>query len=383
MGFFSMNEHSNLGNIEFPTLEGYCGTVGAGIALVEGYENDMALFTASIQADFSETAAIKEGADLEPLQEASIAGAGQALKNFFVKLGAKIKSIFMAFISKIESYMGTDTKKYVERYRKQVFNGKGFDKMKAKYSEPTHDTYQNGKMFSDITINISDAANITNTEDLREDTINEYLSACVEGTVDGAKEFAEKYHEECFKDEEVKDNWSVESINTIANRLVSNQKLLTEVRKKNDSLQSSIKKVIVAIDKEVVNVAKKFPEKGSTQSSTQQQYKVASDANTGKYSFDDGKTGNGSHSGSNTDLQKALGKAQIQASAIQAAIMTYSQCLFKEIKFGLAQDRRIYAQAVAYHSRNLKEDASLLEAIGEAAEWDAMTEMDAFDYQVA
>lgn len=126
MAFFSLNEHSNLyRNFEFPEVTGYYGTIGCGVALVEGYQNDYAIFEAQVYSDMQELQYMHEGYtdEIVALQESALGNMWEAIKKFFVKLGAKIKAIFTSFMAKLESYFTKDLKAYVKKYEKSL-NGK-------------------------------------------------------------------------------------------------------------------------------------------------------------------------------------------------------------------------------------------------------------------
>lgn len=372
MGFFSMNEHSNLAsNFEFPVVEGYDGTIGCGIALVEGYQNDLALFTAAVQYDMSEMYSIKEGVSDEVLQEGAVETAKrmwEAIKQFFIKLGAKIKAIFTAFIAKLQSYFTKDLKGFVKKYEKNL-NGKDFKDMKAKFSKPKFgDSYIGGKSasdsFNDVTFEV-DYTKKAKEDYERSEVLESYYKLVSGSKATTKKEYNEWLHEECFEDEEMKDDWDPVSVRACGARLTTNTKALSDLEKSNKNAQTAIKKVIDNIEKEqkrVDGLWKNSKDGKTTDKSTSYM--------TGFVTGDDGKPKAGSSvavGSANSDIvemQKALTNIREDASCYQEVILAVCAGLIAETKFGIAQDKRIFTKAVGY--KTVKEE-TLLTAIEECA----------------
>lgn len=380
MGLYSSNTLSNLNIIEFPTVEGYVGTVGAGIALVEGYQNDFALFQAGISGDFAEIAAMQEGADLLPLQEASIKGFFDKIIEFFKKLGAKIKAIFTTFAAKMSSYFTKDNKDFVKKYEKVVFaGGRDYSKMKAKYSKPKGNGYTCPIQYGTFSISATNAEVEKDFD--RDEAIEEALGTSLKDLkVTEISEIAEAMHNEMYEDEEVKDDWDVGDLNGIANRLKAGSKTISEIEKTNKNLQDTIKKVINELNKSQANFAKKLPAEGKTVSIGSDDGvsgSISTSKTDNKYGYTAKNMSNKSADIETT--QKQLTRMQSKASAHQSCILSYCSAVMKEAKFGIAQDRRIFAQAASF--RNVtKEDADLLAAIGEAVDFETESDFEAMDF---
>lgn len=378
MGFFSMNEHSSLSNsFEFPVVEGYnCDTIDCGMAIVEGYQNDFALFEAAVKSDMSEMVVTKEGGDLEALQEASLSGAWEAIKAFFKKLGAKIKALFTSFMAKFESYITKDTKAYVKKYEKSL--NKDYKGFKAKYAEPKKNDYVIGdiKAFDfDITAvaKMSDMAADRSGNDYeapeRSDVLENIWKGASDNKVDNAKDFDEYYHDSLYDSEEVKDDWDIGTIKALATRLSNGTTTLNNIKKASNSAQASIKKVIDGIDK----LASKY----SSQKVNDKAKTSGADSMTSAYKKDAGtyKT-DGSFKYDKTDAEydyvggtRAISEIRMNASCIQEMVLHVTQTIMKEAKWGVAQDKRIFAKAVAYKAvRAAGESTLLLDIIGECAE---------------
>lgn len=379
MGLYTNNTLGNLNDIEFPTVEGYVGTIGAGIALVEGYQNDFALFQAGISGDFAEIAAMQEGADLLPLQEASIKGFFDKIIEFFKKLGAKIKAIFTTFAAKLSSYFTKDNKTFVKKYEKVVLGaGRDYSKMKAKYAEPKNKgSYVYPHEYAAITITGDGFDKDFDRDEAIETALRNGISHLGASEI---SEISEKMHEQMYEDEEVKDDWNMGDMNAIATRLKNGSKTISDIEKKNTSLQNAIKKAIADCNKAQTNFSKKLPSSGDSVELKDGDgvfgsVGISKDGN--KYSNTKGS--NRVSSGANIEnTQKELTRMQSNASAHQSVILAFCSAVMKEAKFGIAQDRRIFAQAASF--RNVtKEDADLLAAIGEAVDFETESDFEAME----
>ena len=384
MGFYDNNRHTALGsNIEFDLLEGYCGAAGAAMAALEGQYNNMAIFESAIASDFQEAIALKEGQDIEALQEAGIKGMFEAIINFLKKLGDKIKSLFTKFIAKMESYMKKDTKAFVEKYRAQVNKKANFKNMKAKFSKPLNTgsghayvwkkDYELDLKIKNLFVNDSvyNGARDDDNFDMS-DEIDRCLSIAL-GNSTTKKEFQNDLHDLMYDTEEIKDDWNLNDINNVMSRLVDADKAISNLKSKNDSLQNQIKKIIADISKQQTSIATaKYDSKNDSLDIDARSYTLKTKGNK-KYEIEKG----GQYSTSVTKdtfdkhrgiLQIALANMQKRANAHQTAILTYCSGVMAEAKWGLAQDRRIFAQAVGYSPKN--ESALLAEAMGDVAQWE-------------
>ena len=383
MGFYDNNRHIALGsNIEFDLLEGYCGAAGAAMAALEGQYNSMAIFESAIASDFQEAMALKEGQDIEALQEAGIKGMFEAIINFLKKLGDKIKSLFTKFIAKMESYMKKDTKAFVEKYRAQVNKKANFKDMKAKFSKPL---ITNGHAYiwnKDYIINHLNITDYESNPDKDDDTydaddqIDKFLTTSLNGKSTSRKEFHNDLHDLMYDTEEIKDDWNLGDINDVMSRLVDADKAISNLKSKNDSLQTQIKKIIADISKDQSKVSTaKFETDGNGKSSIAKRHGAAFDGNKKYVQTDNPKMYHISQSNDKAGFDKDRNKVQImlanmqkRANAHQTAILTYCSGVMAEAKWGLAQDRRIFAQAVGYSPKN--ESALLAEAMGDVAQWE-------------
>ena len=117
--------------------DNYNAVTGCAMAYLESQQNDLALFNATIANDFQEVAALQEG--YEVINEAgSISGIFEKIKQLLLKLIAKIKGIFKAFLAKLSATFGSNKDVY-DKYVKQInkyynwkdFKVKNFRKLKG------------------------------------------------------------------------------------------------------------------------------------------------------------------------------------------------------------------------------------------------------------
>lgn len=392
MGFFTPNEHSNLyKSYEFPVVEGYDGTVGCGLALIEGYQNDLALFSAAVTSDIAEMAMIQEnaGVDVVALQEVSVSGMIDAIKKFFVKLGAKIKAIFTGFMAKLESYFTKDLKAYVKKYERSL-DKKDFKGMKVKYMEVKNNSYTVEEAYkpSKYTITISANLNIDDEaanklyEDIeRSDIIKMAYHSIINDKVDDNKEFDDWYHEELFNDEEVKDDWDYTKIKAIAARLSANTKTINEIKTFYEKVNGDIKRLIKDIDDFDKKVTSKYKDNstGTTKDLDYiQQFGVRRTDDNRRHS---GERMNPSSQANTNGTEISLNVATKQvslmrqrASAYQDVVLHISQVVMKEAKVAIAQDKKVFAAAVAY--KTMTKESTLLDMISECAYDETIEDLD-------
>ena len=119
-----------------PMAEGYDGSIGCAKALIESAQNDYAMFRAMLESDAREIQAMKSGyvneSEIISLQEATIGGIWNKIKELFKKLIAKIKSIFANFLAKFRGLYMKD-KELVKTYGQQVMRKSNLGNMSIKW----------------------------------------------------------------------------------------------------------------------------------------------------------------------------------------------------------------------------------------------------------
>lgn len=121
-----------------PMAEGYDGSCGAALALVESARNDYAMFRAMLDVDAREYTIRQESAGyvtesrLQALNESAISGIWNKIKELFTKLIAKIKSILHNFMARIRGVV-SDGKTLVKKYGNEVLRKSNIDKLEVKW----------------------------------------------------------------------------------------------------------------------------------------------------------------------------------------------------------------------------------------------------------
>ncbi len=369
MGVYSSNR-SNLGPVEVVAAEGYHNGIGAAQIMIEACQNDQAFFEAVIGNDFREAAGVLEGTILESelltINEASFGGVIDKIKEFLVKLLEKIKGLFNAFRVKVANVFVRDNKAFVEKYKAEVLK-KDLSKMKYKYSKPT------GKTPSDPAIKFSmdlgDMASMKTAEDVQKyinDTFGEdkAIEAALGSTIGQSStsvgEYAKAVHEYVYEDEDEVEGVSAAFISEIISNLTTAKDALSKIDKDYKKAEKEISDGIKKIEKSRSDLVKLIPKDNSG----------SVDVGGEKASF------------SNKDDRDAL---NAKLNALYKGATTYQTIFTKcaavdlaETKFGLAQQRRIFAQAAAYTP--VKEDAVLAEAVADASNYEVDSCFDSYEF---
>ena len=383
MGVYSVNRVASIGNIQVEAAEGYTGEIGLQIAMIEGYENDLAIFDGQIAGDFQEAAMVQEGAELGQITavvESSIGNFVEKVKQFFVKLWEKIKGIFRGFMAKFDSVVMKDNKAFHDKYSKVVYD-KDLSKMKIKYSAPkaalgnfdfeikTNEASVNKPCMLALTLAHHPDLEKLMSDFERDEYIKNILGGCKPSVNCEPKDYAKEFHEACFEDEEEVDG--VSSIIHTVGGVLTTKNPVEAVRKANTSLDKAMSNIIREIEKSKSATVKALPKDTFEDDTTvKTNYGVNKDEGRYKHSSDEM---NLKGQGNARNMQKALNYIHQQATAIQGAVGMFTGATLKETKFHVAQARRVFAAAVAYNPKSVKESAELVQAAQEAAEYEVMS----------
>jgi hypothetical protein len=147
-------------------------------------------------------------------------------------------------------------------------------------------------------------------------------------------------------------------------------KVIQNLESRNSSLQNTIKKLIADIEKQQNTVAKQFPVKdgdsvkvGGHGTFSMNRKTVDNEKKDYSYTAATDQDSN-EDKDSLSSIQIRLGVVQQKAYAEQSAILTYCSAIMNEAKWGLAQDRRIFAQAVAFSPKH----EAYAQAVGDEAQ---------------
>ncbi len=416
MGIYSNTRYDNLGdyNVDVAANESYNCVTGCAMALIEGYQNDFALFESAIHSDMAEIAAVNEG--VEVINE----GAKEIwskLKEIFSKLLAKIKGIFKSFIARISGVFADSAalhKKYGpvisknsnwKNFKAKVrpFKGNGADvvgyindKGTYKYRDCYwYNSTGNGTVGS---INVSDIVkkeSDIDQDDIYSAVVSESLSDDLKNAINGGdiNDIGKEFMDIVFDDEEVKDDWSTGEIlhSYIGDLLKDATKNEEKIKKCNANMESTIEKIIKQINKESENVSKalsnnrlngkngtKSPETyapSKTTTSTGDNFKGT--ASTGRDT--DRKSGaTASTEGTLEKVERLAGFWQRYANAEQVVINKLTAARLNAYKFAITQARRVFSSAAAYASVDRKNESyDYYTAIGEAVEYDTLSDLQA------
>lgn len=399
MGVYSLNR-SSLGSYspeEIIANENYVGGIGAAQIMIDNAMNDQAMFEAVIANDFAEAyASLNEGAEVSVLTEASLGGAFDKVKAMLKKIWEKIKGLFETFIAKVKNVVIRDNKKYVDAYKKKVL-AKNLSKMKYKFCDKKEKGF---KDLSDCVYGAVDKAEeacvifnkgkvteeaLKTKEDeiYDEDALDNILSECISGT--SVSSFYKDAHEACFDDEEEREGLSPATLTELMITLVNSDKALKEVNKAKANADKVFSKTLQSIDKAKNNMIKAIPPtKGAVSLS-------ADDTNITVYGGKDrdGKevkdkrvpfSNSSTKKSVDNNLQlKGLNLIEKSVTISGNAVTMISNALIKETKFEIAQARKVFAKAAAFNEKAVKENALLVEAAGEVAEWEVEEAFENFE----
>jgi len=409
MGIFSTNRYNSVGtDVVIEAAEGYHGEIGAAIAMLEGYQNDMALFNGIIATDFQEACLIQEGASVEEvyiLQEGALNGAWEKLKEFFIALGKKIKGIFKAFIAKLDATFMKDSKKFYDKYKQDI----RIKKDSFKDFSVNCSTLKDGITISNLTpafksndkfiipsagatgagVNGAYEKGLESLKDQISDfDVDTEFSAAVAAHIDGLPEhvtkstFEKDYFSRIFADkddvkftaEQVLDGWVGE--------LLQNKDGLKSIKDTNENTDKAIKYYIDAINKlekqasdvlrsgkegkltiaKTLNTTEKGTADTERDTSRQDTVDASKDSDMLKIKF----------------WQAKYQLAHKKAVVLQDVFNTYAGASVKAYKEACTTARKIFAAAVAYGPK--KEDADLVAAIGDSAYYEACELIDNMYY---
>lgn len=424
MGIYSNTRYDSVGgyDVDVAANESYNCVTGCAMALIEGYQNDFALFESAIHSDMAEIAAVNEG--YEVINE----GAREIwnkLKEIFSKLLAKLKGIFKSFIARISGVFSDSAalhKKYSpvisknsnwKNFKAKVrpFKGNGADVMgyindKGTYKYRSAYFYNSGSGTTKVgSIKLSDVYkkdSDIDQDDIYSAVVSESLSNDLKSAINGddINSIGKEFMDIIFDDEEVKDEWTTGEIlhGYIGDLLKDATKNEDKIKKCNANMESTIAKIISQINKESESISKALSNNrlngpsGGTKSPDSYDVRMTSvtggtSANKFKGTVSSGEDTTAKNSYSKraaekeADLEKVerlAGFWQRYANAEQAVINKLTAARLGAYKFAITQARRVFSSAAAYASVDHKNESyDYYTAIGEAVEYDTLSDLQA------
>lgn len=357
---------------EITANENYSGLQGAFLIMAENVQNDLIMFDGIIRNDFKEAALLNEGAleQVEALLESSVSTFIDKIKEGIKKVWEKIKGLFKTFFVKVESLIARDTKAFAEKYKKEVFS-KDLSKMKFKFRKKTSKSIARldeagaesvvAKIIEETEKNRSNLKKFQEEID-DSDFANEALSSASGIANTTFSEFHKDYMDTVFEDEEEIEGLDTGLLTEMYNMLTGASKSMSEMKKENTAVDKVFSNMLKSIDKIRTEVMKSVPQKDG----------VAKDDSTTDAKF---HNGNGfEYKKGDADSVKFLNCVYKVVQVAQSAVTKIAGTELEGFKFHLAQCKRVYAQAASFNPKSVKENAIFIEAVGDAAEYDVMSE---------
>lgn len=409
---FNNNTHYGIGGVNYadtiPAMEGYDCVTGCGIMLMENQYNDFALFNAGIKMDVNECRrSLNEG--FEVINE-GFKDIINKIIELFQSLIAKIKGILQAFGAKLLKVFHAN-KKLVEKYKK-IINGCGdWSKFKVnKYRSPktnigddevfnyeikSNDTegYSKALASNDLTtvvygMELGKVEKMSNDE-ITEKIIRNNLNESIRNSVDAdMKNFKKVALDALFEYESDKTNWTTAEISDIGDNLTEADEFKSYIKKYSDNLTGTISKIINKLKDAQAKISDIVSdrEKGNNDNLANHYNYASIDVDVKNDKYDTKYTTyKKNDSGEIDTVEKARTQQKVVGALLSIAtqeknVITKLTSAYMDIyKFGIAQARKVYSSAAAYastHKSAKNESADLIEAIGEAAYYDFMTDMD-------
>lgn len=114
----------------------FAGEDGAYQLMTEAISFEEEMTLTMLKADYLEARAIKESAsedEIESIREGTVGDVVTKVKNFFIKIGKKIKAFIYGWIARIRAKFASDNKAFYNKYKDKV-NGK--DDLEVEYRRP-------------------------------------------------------------------------------------------------------------------------------------------------------------------------------------------------------------------------------------------------------
>ena len=348
MGVYSQNRTFLAEGVEVAALEGYNGITGANIAMIEGIQEDQAMFEAVIANDFAIAESAASGvvteSEIQAITEGTFDTIVQKIKELLQKLMSVVAGITKKFTAKLAGLLIRDNKTLVTALKKRI-NKTDFSKFDAKFIKSKNKidytmVSNAGAEFIkeyDKLDNVKTKDALSNSKKALEDQIEKIyaVSAGVNGAI-SASEFKSTLHKNCFEEKE-----SVAVMSDIVaamNNLTNWKDYISKIKK----AESSVKKTANSM----VNKAKKQNKSASSDIKDGEQL---SDANIAQAKYD-------------------------IASAYRSAILSILKGMMSEIKFGIKQDRSLVVKAAAYTpAKHESVEPEYFEALTEASDFEVDT----------
>jgi hypothetical protein len=186
--------------------------------------------------------------------------------------------------------------------------------------------------------------------------------------------FDKELHSDFYDDENEEDGLSSGRLSALMARLVNSKDALKEIEKAQKDADKAFTKYLSIIEKKVNGMSKSIPsdkDGGNNYHDSQ-----SGDTNHVDVSAGDTKRRVSYNGTDNDDKSLAMKKLVMIQKTVTKTQSLYAKAAggaVKECKFGLVQDRRVFAKAAAFNPKSIKESALFESYAEEAAMHDIMT----------
>lgn len=366
MAFFDIKPFAG---VTVEAAEGYDHDYAGMQSLIEGYQNDFALFKGAIYSDIKENAMIHEGASVEDvmaLQEGAISDFFNKIKEFFKKLWAKIKAIFKGFIAKFDSMFMKSGKALLKKYKKDI-EMKDTSELEVSFSKPKGPIQIDATTISVVATENDPKKALENFD--ADDTACKEANRLFKGlNVTSMSDFDKELHDHLFEDkEDVK--WT--EIRSIVYEVLEKDELVKNTKKSADNIDRTMAEIIKQINKAESDYTKDFKD-DKTHGAIKRYYSASKIDDKSTVSATDDPNTDNQYTGSADEKghqakQAYLNLLSKRASAIQNAVNKATAGVVREAKFHASQCRAALAKAVAYRPKN---EAAGLDTFADAVAYD-------------
>lgn len=427
MGIYTSNRYFNEAYdwaSEIPANEAYDAAFGCAHILADCQTNDMALFESAIYSDFAEVRAVQEGYGY--VNENAFTDIIKKIVEAFKKLLAKIKGIFAAFIAKLTGAF-KNGKDLVKKYEKQILKYSNWKDFKCKgIMKPKNDNIieainnlfkydaasvgVNAGLYSlylrgndtNIALNTefntlfgtqdADKFNDMDTEEIKNKLLPNYLKDSNK-TFNDITELHQDVQDVLYDDNEKEIDGDDDNVSGSyfskgwVKGVLNDDKWEKNVKKFNERLDKNINTIIDNLNKSDDDLTKwitKNPDKElSTATSSKNDKKFADfEKANGKikknssYEWKEADAVAPKAKISTEAVQKAIHALQKVAGNEQEVITKVTSEYMTQVKFAMAQARKVWTAAAAWSSGVHKESVEYAQAVGESAAEQFYTNME-------
>ena len=418
MGIYTSNRYFNEAYdwaSEIPANEAYDAAFGCAHILADCQTNDMALFESAIYSDFAEVRAVQEGYGY--VNENAFTDVIKKIVEAFKKLLAKIKGIFAAFIAKLTGAF-KNGKDLVKDYEKQIIKYSNWKDFKCKgIMKPKNDNIieainnlfkynttsvgVNTELYSlylrgndtNIALNTAfntlfgtqdaDKFNDMDTEEIKNKLLPNYLKDSNK-TFNDITELHQDVQDVLYDDNEKEIDGDDDNVSGSyfskgwVKGVLNDDKWEKNVKKFNERLDKNINTIIDNLNKADDDLTKwitKNPDKELSTSSCNNNDKNFADfdkANgkikkSSSYEWKEADAVAPKAKISTETVQKAIHALQKVAGNEQEVITKVTSEYMTQVKFAMAQARKVWTAAAAWSSGVHKESVEYAQAVGECA----------------